>query len=197
MKKVVVTGGGGFVGQAIVRQALADGAEVKVIGRNRYRALEALGVQCLVGDIRDLACIETAVSGADTVFHVAALAGIWGSWSSYESINVQGTANVLTACRNGGVPALVYTSTPSVVFAGDSIGGGDESLPYSANVLCNYARSKIMAEREVLAANDQTLATCAIRPHLVWGPKDPHLVPRLLDQGRKGKLVRVGSGDNL
>jgi len=197
MNKIVVTGGGGFVGQAIVRQAIDRGFDCTVIGRNRYPSVEALGVRCLVGDIRDTTFVADAVRGADTVFHAAALAGIWGSWSSYQSINVLGTENVIDACRASGIAHLVYTSTPSVVFDRDHIRGGDESLPYPNTFLCNYAKSKFIAEKMVLAGNGQNLATCAIRPHLVWGPGDPHLVPRLLMKGKKRELKRVGNGENL
>lgn len=197
MKKIVVTGGGGFVGQAIVRQAIGRGFDCTVIGRNRYPAVEELGARCRVGDIRDATFITEAVRGADTVFHAAALAGIWGPWSSYRSINVHGTENVIGACRVNGVAHLVYTSTPSVVFDRDDIRGGDERLPYPNTFLCNYAKSKVIAEKMVLAANSENLATCAIRPHLVWGPGDPHLVPRLLMKGKKKELKRVGSGENL
>ena len=197
MKKIVVTGGGGFVGQAIVRMALIRGLDCTVIGRNHYPAIEALGARCLVGDIRDAKFVAEGVRGADTVFHVAALAGIWGPWASYQTINVFGTENVIGACRASGVAHLVYTSTPSVVFDRDHITGGDESLPYPRQFLCNYAKSKVIAEKMVLSANSESLATCAIRPHLVWGPEDPHLVPRLLMKGKKRELKRVGNGDNL
>jgi len=135
--------------------------------------------------------------GVDCVFHVAALAGIWGKWKTYYDINVAGTENVLEGCRKNGVPYLVYTSTPSVVFSQKNIAGEDESLPYAARFLCHYARSKVQAEKMVLMANHQQVKSCAIRPHLIWGPGDPHLVPRLIESGRKGKLVIVGSGKNL
>ena len=197
MKKIVVTGGGGFVGKAIVRMALERNVDCTVIGRNRYADLESLGVRCLVGDIRDENSVSMAVRGADTVFHVAALAGIWGAWSEYHSINVVGTKNVVSACRTGSVGHLIYTSTPSVVFDRDDIRGGDETLPYPQRFLCNYAKSKVMAEKMVLAANDRNLATCAIRPHLIWGPGDPHLVPRLLMKGKRRELKRVGDGTNF
>lgn len=196
MKRILVTGGGGFVGKAIVRLAAAREIESVVVGRNRYPEVEELGARCLCGDIRDASFMNQACREVDTVFHVAALAGIWGAWSDYYSINVQGTKNVIDACRKNGVPRLVYTSTPSVVFNRRDIAGGDESLPYAGNFLCHYARSKVMAERLVLAGSDTKLSTCAIRPHLVWGPGDPHLIPRLLRKGKRGELKRVGSGTN-
>jgi nucleoside-diphosphate-sugar epimerase len=197
MKKVLVTGGGGFVGLAIVKNAIARGLECVVVGRNTYPEVEKLGARCFCGDIRDLSFLQQACKGVDTVFHVAALAGIWGPWSDYYSINVQGTDNVIAACRKNDIPRLVYTSTPSVVFNRDHIEGGDERLPYPEKYLCNYARSKVMAEKSVLDANSKNLLTCALRPHLIWGPGDPHLIPRLLQKGRSGELKKIGSSTNL
>lgn len=197
MKRILVTGGGGFVGTAIVKMALAQGLDCQVIGRHSYPAITALGARSLIGDIGDYRQVAAACQGVDTVFHVAALAGIWGKWDDYLRTNVQGSENVIRACQEHGIRRLVYTSTPSVVFNGRDIVGGDESLPYATRFLCHYARSKVMAERLVLAANGRQLLTCALRPHLIWGPGDPHLLPRLLAQGRKKKLAIVGSGRNL
>lgn len=197
MKRALITGGGGFVGTAIVRQLRARGVECVVAGRHRYPEVEAMGAICRVGDIREPDFVNRCCAGVDTVFHVAALAGIWGAWRDYYSINVLGTANVVAACRATGVAALVQTSTPSVVFNQHSICEGDESLPYPDTVLCHYARSKVMAERLVLTASNGDLRTCALRPHLVWGPGDPHLIPRLIARGRSGRLRQVGDGENL
>lgn len=197
MRRVAVTGGGGFVGKAIVRQLLSRDIECIVLGRHRYPEVEELGATCVVGDIRDAAWVRQMLAGVDTVFHVAALAGIWGKWNDYFSINVQGTHNVIAGCRAQQVERLVYTSTPSVVFGGNDIEGGDERLPYPQKFLCHYAKSKVMAEREVLGANCDGLHTCGLRPHLVWGPGDPHLIPRLLAKGRNRELKQVGMGRNL
>ncbi len=196
MRRALVTGGGGFVGLAVVRRLREAGVATTVVGRNRYPAAGALGAECRVGDIRDREFLGKVVAGHDTLFHVAALAGIWGRRQDFFSINVEGTKNVLAACRANRVRHLVYTSTPSVVFDGRSIEGGDESLPYSARPLCDYAASKIEAEKLVLAANSSSLRTCALRPHLVWGPGDTQIIPRLLRQGRSGRLRIVGNGVN-
>jgi nucleoside-diphosphate-sugar epimerase len=197
MNKVLITGGGGFVGLAIVRQLRARGIKCAVAGRHTYPEAEALGAECLAGDIRDREFVRKCCQGMDTVFHVAAMAGIWGRWRDYHDINVLGTENVLAGCRSAGVNHLVYTSTPSVVFNQQSIRDGCELLPYADRFLCHYARSKAMAEQQVLAASDSALLTCAIRPHLVWGPGDPHLILRLIDRGRRGQLRQVGAGENL
>ena len=197
MMRALVTGGGGFVGKVIVRMLTERGISCRVIGRHRYPEVEAMGAESVPCDIRDAEGLGQCFKGIDTVFHTASLAGIWGRREEYHSINVTGTENVLRACRDAAVSRLVYTSTPSVVFDRRDIAGGDESLPYAANFLCHYARTKVEAERLVLAANSPTLRTCAIRPHLVWGPGDPHLIPRLVAKGRARQLKRVGSGDNL
>jgi len=197
VKRAVVTGGGGFIGKAIVKQLLALGIETIVVGRHHYADVGELGATICQGDIRDQTFLTGISKNCDTVFHVAAKAGIWGNRKDYFSINVTGTENVIAACKQNKVPTLVYTSTPSVVFDGASLGGGDESLPYAKNFLCHYAETKMLAEKKILAANCQELTTTAIRPHLVWGPGDTNLIPRLVDRGRRGQLKQVGSGDNL
>lgn len=202
MRKALITGGGGFVGKAIIRLLLERGVECIALGRNTYPEVEAMGGRSLPVDIRDSVKVADAVRNVDTVFHVAALAGIWGDWEEYYSINVQGTENVIAACKKNDISRLVYTSTPSVVFDSKDIEGGDERLPYPNRFLCNYARSKVMAEKLVLAANGNSesetpLRTCAIRPHLIWGPGDPHLIPRLLQKGKNKELKIVGKGNNL
>lgn len=199
MKRALVTGGGGFVGSYIVKKLLETGVECLVVGRNTYPDIEALGATCHVGDIADLAFLSSAFKNVDTVFHVAALAGIWGKWQDYQRINVQGTENVIAACKKNKVPHLVYTSTPSVVFNRDHIVNGDEQLPYAESFLCHYARSKVIAEKLVLESNCTATPfhTCALRPHLVWGPGDPHLIPRLLERGRLRQLKKVGDCTNL
>ncbi len=196
MERVLVTGGNGFIGKALVRELMGRGIEVSVVGRNNYPELTALGVQCHRGDIRDPDFLERVLAGQDTVFHTAAKAGIWGARREFYSINLTGTVNVIAACQKNKVPNLVYTSTPSVVFNGGNLEGADETTPYATRPLCPYAASKILAEKEVLQSNGSHLKTVAIRPHLVWGPGDHHLVPRLLDRGKRKALKIVGTGEN-
>lgn len=195
--KALVVGGGGFVGSAIVRQLVDTGIEVGVFGRNHYPHLEELAVRQFQGDMLDSDLLIRAMQGYDTVFHVAAKAGIWGAKNEFEQTNVIGTRNVLGACFASSVQSLIYTSTPSVVFNRRDLAGVDESIPYAARFLCYYASSKAMAEQMVLAANSEVLKTCAIRPHLVWGPGDPHLIPRLVERGKRQQLKIVGNGNNL
>jgi 2-alkyl-3-oxoalkanoate reductase len=191
-----VTGGGGFLGLAIVRRLMDRGDEVRSFSRSTHSVLDELGVEAVRGNLDDAAAVRDAASGCDIIFHVAAKAGVWGSAESYHRTNVVGTDNVLRTCAAEGIRRLVYTSTPSVVFAGVDQEGVDESEPYAQVFLNHYSRTKAIAERRVLASNDEGFATVALRPHLIWGPGDPHLVPRVLDRSRSGRLRLLGDRPN-
>ena len=193
---VLVTGGNGFLGRAVVERCLARGYAVRVYGRSDLAADLAPRVTFHRGDLADATALTAAVQGCDYVFHVAAKAGVWGAWDDYVRSNITGTETVVQACREHGVKALVYTSTPSVVFNGESFRGADESLPYGSEFLCAYAETKATAERRALEAASDTLKVCALRPHLIWGPGDHHLFPRVLARARAGKLRIVGDGTN-
>jgi 2-alkyl-3-oxoalkanoate reductase len=195
--KALVTGGGGFLGGVIVRMLHERGDQVRSFSRSDYPALTALGVEQLRGDLGDRAAVIAASKGCDVIFHVAAKAGIWGTYADFYQANVTGTANVLEACRANGIKRLVYTSSPSVVFDGGNVEGGDESIPYPTSYEAHYPRTKALAEQMVLAANSPDLATVALRPHLIWGPGDNHLVPRIVAKGRAGRLRRIGQRPNL
>jgi 2-alkyl-3-oxoalkanoate reductase len=195
--KALVTGGGGFLGLYIVEQLLEDGVDVRVLCRQRYERLDQLGVKWVQGDIQNAATVESACDGVDVVFHVAAVPGIWGPWKMFHGINTLGTQNVITGCQKHGVRKLVHTSSPSVIFDGHDHVDADESLPYPTKFLSHYPHSKALAEQAVLAANSPELATCALRPHLIWGPRDTQLVPRLIQRAKSGRLRLVGDGANL
>ena len=193
-KNILVTGGGGFLGKAIVRHLLAKGHRVASFSRGKYPELNALGVNQLSGDIANAGAVKDAFRGRDAVFHVAAKAGVWGTFEEYHRPNVIGTQNVITACRSSRVPILVYTSSPSVVFDGGDMQGVNESVPYPDHYHAPYPQTKSMAEQAVIAAADRELKTAALRPHLIWGPEDNHLVPRII--ARAETLRRVGDGNN-
>jgi nucleoside-diphosphate-sugar epimerase len=194
----LVTGAGGFLGRCVVEQLVDRGEHVRALVRRTHSGLEALGVECVLGDVRDAAAVEAACRGVDVVHHVAAVAGLWGPWKHYYDTNVTGTENVVQACRRAGVKRLVFTSSPSVTFTGRDQCGVDESAPYAEKWLAHYPHTKALAEKLVLDANGKDgLLTCALRPHLMWGPGDQHLIPRLLGRARKGQLRQVGDGKNL
>lgn len=193
----LVTGGGGFLGGAIVRRLVDRNEPVRTLQRGHYPDLEALGVECLRGDLADAALVDRAVEGCDVVYHVAAKVEMWGPREPFVRVNVEGTDNILRSMRRHGGRRLVFTSSPSVVHGGDDIAGADESLPYPDHYEAAYPETKAEAERRVLAANGPELSTVALRPHLIWGPGDTNLVPGIVDRARAGRLRLVGDGSNL
>ena len=192
--KALVTGGAGFLGQAVVSRLRGRGDEVRNFSRGDYPYLRRLGVETWTGDLSDQEAVIKAARGCDLVFHVAAKAGIWGPYREYFSTNVVGTQNVIAACRTNGIKKLVYTSTPSVVRHDRKLAGVDESAPYGDRFEAHYPKTKAMAEKLVLAANGHDLATVALRPHLVWGPGDPNFLPRIIERRKSGRLRKVSGG---
>ncbi|MCA9128886.1 MAG: NAD-dependent epimerase/dehydratase family protein [Planctomycetales bacterium] len=198
MAEILLTGHGGFLGSEIARQLIASGHRVRGLARGHYPELERMGVQGIQGSVVDRTTVLSAAQGCDAIVHTAAKAGVWGSWADYYGINTVATSHLLEAAVSGGVQAFVYTSSPSVTFAGSHQSGVDERVPYPEKWLCFYPQTKALAERSVLdIARHGRLRTCALRPHLIWGDGDPHLFPRVIQRALSGKLRRVGSGENL
>ncbi len=192
--KVLVTGGGGFLGQAICAQLAAQGHSVRAFNRTPSPSLAALGIEQKNGDIADLDAVISAAEEVDAVVHTAGRVGAWGPLEEYYDTNVRGTDHVLAACELHRIRKLVFTSSPSVVHGGGDIEGVDESAPYATHFSTPYAQTKALAEQRVLAANGSELATVALRPHFVWGPGDPNLLPRMLARARAGRLRLIGDG---
>jgi nucleoside-diphosphate-sugar epimerase len=190
--KILVTGGGGFLGSYICRLLAGSGHEVIAFQRKPAQHLESIGVRSVSGDITELESLCAATRDCDAIIHTAGKAGIWGDAAEYNRINITGTANVIEACRQNAIPILIYTSSPSIVHSGDDIGGVDESRPIADNITAPYPASKAQAERAVITANSPELKTVALRPHLIWGPGDPHILPRLAAKVRNGTLALPG-----
>lgn len=196
--KALVTGANGFLGSYIVEELATRGYEVTAMTRRAAPALSGPNLANVLGDVRNLDSLVAATRDHDVVFHVAAISGIWGSWKQFHTTNTIGTRNVVRACLENEVKKLVYTSSPSVVFDGKHQMNINESAPYPKKWLCHYPHSKALAEQHVLDANDDAvLMTCALRPHLIWGPRDRHLIPRLVERAKQKKLLRVGDGTNM
>jgi nucleoside-diphosphate-sugar epimerase len=193
--KVLITGGGGFLGSHLARRLFGRGDDVTVLGRSTYPQFDK-SIHCIQVDIRDRDALTRALKGQAVVFHTVAIPGIWGDYNDFYQTNVVGTDNVIAACRAQNVKKLIYTSSPSVVFGQEDLEGVDESVPYPKTYLCHYPKTKAMAEQQVMQADGNALATVCLRPHLIWGPGDPHLVPRLIERARRNKLIRVGDGTN-
>jgi nucleoside-diphosphate-sugar epimerase len=195
--RVLVTGGGGFLGTALVRLLLQRGLAVRSLSRRLYPHLAEMGVEQVRGDIADKGIVGRAVAGCETVFHTAAKAGIWGPNREYEQTNVEGTRHVIEACRAHGARRLIHSSSPSVVFNGLDMEGADESAPYSKRFEAAYPETKARSEQLVLESNAGGLATIALRPHLIWGPGDNNLLPRILARAKGGHLRRIGRRNPL
>jgi nucleoside-diphosphate-sugar epimerase len=195
--KALVTGANGFLGSHLVRQLLDRGYKVTAMTRRRNEMFSSLDVQTVHGDIRSFDNVFEACKNQDVVFHTAAVSGIWGPWKHFHGTNTIGTRNVVEACLQHDTRKLVYTSSPSVTFDGDHQININETAPYSKKWLCHYPHSKALAEKYVLDADDdKELMTCALRPHLIWGPGDHHLIPRLIKRAKAKQLRRVGDGTN-
>ena len=193
---VLVTGGTGFLGRRLVARLLDDGRRVTILGRTPAPDLEKRGVRFIRASLDDAPAVTAACAGIETVFHTAAKVGVWGRYDDFFRTNVLGTRALLAGCRAHGVARFVHTSTPSVVYNGRDLANADESLPLTTACPSPYPLTKAIAEREVLAANYAALRTVALRPHLIWGVGDPHLVPRVLARARAGRLRIIGSGKN-
>ncbi len=191
---VLVTGGGGFLGSALVRRLVDQGEKVRSFSRTLYPQLSSWAVEQFQGDLTDREAVTAACTGVEAVFHVAAKAGVWGREKDFQAVNVIGTRNVIDACRRRKVKRLVYTSSPSVIFHGGNMEGVDESAPYPSRFSAAYPRTKAIAEQSVLQAARQGLTAVVLRPHLIWGPGDPHLAPRIISRAQR--LRRIGEGAN-
>ena len=193
---VFITGASGFIGGKIAEHLLAAGRRVRALARRPLPELEKLGAEVVRGDLADTAALQHGCTGAGTVFHVAGRVGVWGPADDFFQVNVTGTRNIIAACRAARVPRLVYTSSPSVVYNGGDLAGVDESAPLCTVAPCAYPTSKAAAERLVREAHSRELATVSLRPHLVWGPGDKNVVPRVLALAKAGRLKIIGSGRN-
>lgn len=195
--KVMVTGGGGFLGRRIVDGLLREGHRVVAFQRQDHPDLAARGVEIRRGSLVDADALRAALAGCEAVIHTAAKAGVWGPRKDYFTTNVEGTRNLCSCMREVGITRLVHCSTPSVVFNRGSFEGADESLPYGRDWLCHYAESKARAEASVLEwGRSGNARVIALRPHLIWGPGDPHLLPKVIERSRAGRLRIVGDGTN-
>lgn len=198
-KTVLVTGGGGFLGRYIVERLLnLECKKVKSIGRSSQPELEDAGVEVICGNISDVETVVDACKGCDIVIHTAAKAGVWGAYKDFYSVNVRGTENIISACLKNKVECLVNTSTPSVVCSEHDIVNGNEAIPYPETYPAYYPETKAKAERLVTEASEKNgLKTISIRPHLIWGVRDPHILPRILIRARKKRLMQIGDGKNI
>ena len=196
--RALVTGASGFIGLYIAEQLAQRGDSVRAYCRSARPQFDQQGIEFFEGDIRDQDRVIQAAQGCDLVFHVAGTTGLWGPWKHFYDINTLGTEHVVNACYQHQISRLVYTSSPSVIFDGTPHKNLNEELPYPQRHLCHYSHTKALGEQIALKANESgRLLTAAIRPHLVWGPRDENLIPRICAQAKAGQIRQIGDGENL
>ncbi len=195
--KILVTGGGGFIGSALIRELVRRGFDVSTFSRNLYPEHLKLGIRIIQGDLVNSKDVELACRGIDVVFHIAAKAKMWGSYNDFENVNVNGTKNVIISCKKNKIRKLIFTSSASVIFNGSDLKNADEKVGYPQKPVSAYTGTKAIAEQLVLKANSEDLKTIALRPHVVWGPGDSQLIDGILSRAKSGRLRRIGNEDYL
>lgn len=195
-RSCLVIGGGGFFGRHLVEKLLERGYDVGVFDVRETFSDDR--VKFFVGDLCNKQDLLPALEDVSVVFHCATPSPLSNNRDLFHKVNYQGTLTVIDACKEQGVKALVLTSSASVVYSGKDIKNGDESLPYARKPMDYYTETKILQEKTVLENNCESLATVAIRPHGIFGSRDPHLVPTAVRLARAGKMkFMIGNGKNL
>ena len=187
--RILLTGAQGFLGRRLLEMLRERGHEVRALVRRPAPELAGLAEVREVDLAAGPEVLARAVAGCRGVIHCAARSGVWGKLPDFIQANFLTTLNLLTAARLSGLQWFVHTSSPSVVHTGRPLDGVDESAPY-LETGPGYPYSKMLAERLVLAS---TLPAVALRPHLIWGPRDPHFLPRLTARARAGRLFLLKS----
>jgi sterol-4alpha-carboxylate 3-dehydrogenase (decarboxylating) len=192
-KIALVTGALGFTGRALVERLLTSGYEVRALDLRSGEAKR--GVTYFEVDLGEEKSLDEIVRGVEVIFHIGALVpfnlGRRVPDEEVTRVNVHGTGRLVQSAQREGVKRFVLASSTGVVFAGEHIEHGDESLPPAATPNDHYSRTKAMAERLVREADrDGGLRTLAIRPNGIWGPGEKHHIPKVLKVARMG-LDRV------
>jgi len=200
MPTAFVTGGSGFVGGALIDRLRAEGWEVRALARSDAAAAKVRerGAEPVSGDLEGEAALREGAAGADIAFHAAAKVEDWGDPAEFQRLNVQGTANVIAACREAGVRRLVHVGTEAALMAGEPLIQVDEDAPLRPDSAVLYSSTKAKAEQLVRAANGPGgLETVVIRPRFVWGRGDTTLLPALVEMVEAGRFRWVGGGGHL
>jgi len=195
MKKAFITGGSGFVGQNLIPMLVADGYEVVALARseNAVTTVENLGAKAIKGDLNNKNAIVEGLQYCDTVFHLAAIVDFSKTEKELRVLHVDATMLMLTEAKKAGVSSFVYLGAASVIMNGKPICGADESF-VSNNIMDGYSKTKLEAEQFVIQANQPGFKTISLRPSLIWGKGEPHILPILIDAINKGMLQFIGGG---
>lgn len=194
IKNVLITGGGGFLGQAVAKKCVERGYKVWSLSRNTYPELTAMGVLQIQGDVTHTMDVQKACRGKDIVFHLAARKGGWGRLSKYYKTNVKGTRNIIAACKTARVQVLVYTSSTRATMDQNGHYVDDACQAYPERFQNNFAMSKAFAEQAVIKASTKDFRCIVLRPHMIWGPGDTSTIPGLFKHRRW--ILKIGNGQN-
>ena len=199
MSKIVITGAGGFLGLHIAKLLSKNNDHTIInISRNHHVELDQLGIRTIECDISKKEDVEAIdLTNVEAIFFFFSIAGVWGRRGQYYQVNYLGTVNLVNHAKKSDVPNFIYTSTPSVVFGDQDIVLGDEGLEYPKKYYTDYAYTKSLAEKYVKEQCNSSFKAICLRPHLIWGPGDPHLIPRIITKAKQGRLKMVGEGENL
>jgi len=199
-RRILITGATGGLGMALVREALKRGNAVRATGRSQSAggALKSLGAQFVRVDLTHPETeLRELLKDVDSVIHAAALSASWGPRRAFEIHNIQLTERLLEAASRSGVGRFVFVSSPSIFAAyRDRIAIGEHDGP-ALQPLNYYARTKLAAERNVLAPREDAMACCAIRPRALVGPGDRVILPKLAELAGRERMPLPHSGRAL
>lgn len=195
MAQIFVTGGSGFIGQALVRRLVGEGHSVRALVRSSASAdrVVSLGAEAVEGDLTDPSAWQHTLAGSEVVFHLAAETDISASRARHQLMTVHGTRAVVDAARRAGVPRFVLCGSEAALLAGDPLLDVDESAPLRPDSEAAYSAAKAEAESIVLAAGGAGFTTVSIRPRFVWGPGST-LIEGLVASARDGRFAWIDGG---
>jgi nucleoside-diphosphate-sugar epimerase len=193
----LITGATGFVGSRLAETCFWRGYTVRALVRpgSDTKLLERQRVTMVRGDLADSAVFPDALHGAQIVFHCAAKVGDWGPVADYRAINVAALRNLLEACRKVPLQRFVHFSSLGV-YAARHHHGTTEAEPLPARHVDGYTQTKVEAEQLALGYQRQHgIPVVVLRPGFIYGPRDRIVLPRLIDNLRRGQVRYLGSGD--
>ncbi|MGA0557887.1 NAD-dependent epimerase/dehydratase family protein [Larkinella sp. VNQ87] len=195
MTQCFVTGGSGFVGRNLIPQLVEQGYRVRALARSSQTAslLKSLGAEPIRGDLAQPQALRLGLNGCQTVFHLAASVDFWADEKNLWADHVTGTETLLSEARSAGVHRFIYLSAASVIMNGKPILNADETTQ-SNHLIDGYSRTKLLAEKRVLASNSPAFTTIAIRPPLIWGKGDSSALPQMIEAADKGQFAFINGG---
>ncbi|MDA3882493.1 MAG: NAD-dependent epimerase/dehydratase family protein [Bacteroidales bacterium] len=195
MKKVFVTGGSGFVGQYLITQLIKNDYEVIALARSvkTCEVIQLLGARPVMGDLSNNAAIIEGLQGCHSVFHLAATVDFSLTEKELRPLNVDATINILKLAQQQGIKNFVYLGAASVIMNGKPIYNADENF-VSDKLTDGYSLTKLEAEKIVLAANNENFRTISLRPSLIWGKDEPHILPTIISAIQNNQLQFINGG---